>query len=417
MISASTGEGAPKPRSATLRAIRNPITHETIDRGLVLWFPGPGSATGEDVCELHVHGGPAILGNLIDGLGQLDGLRLAEPGEFTRRSFENGKLDLTSAEGIGDLVDAETEAQRRQAFRQANGALAALYDGWRQMLIDALSHLEAGIDFADEDIPSDVTRQSLRQVKDLRDAIGDHLADARQGERIRDGVSIAIVGAPNVGKSSLLNALARREVAIVSSRAGTTRDVIEISLNLNGYVARVADTAGLRSLADLVELDPIEAEGIKRAKARAEDADLRMVLLDANGPFNKESRQLIDKNAIVVVNKIDLPHQPLPKVMNDVETIEISVTRGEGLDGLERDLADRVVSIIGAAEPIVLTRARHRDALEEVKVALDRAVAASMPELIAEDLRIAGRSLGKLTGSVDVEDLLDVIFRDFCIGK
>ena len=417
VIAASTGEGPPKPRLAAIRSVRNPVTNEEIDRGLVLWFPGPESATGEDVCELHVHGGPAILDNLIDGLGRLDGLRLAEPGEYTRRSFENGKLDLTSAEGIGDLVDAETEAQRRQAFRQANGALADLYDGWRVLLIDALSHLEAAIDFADEDIPSDVMRQSLRQVNDLRDSIDAHLADARQGERIRDGVSIAIVGAPNVGKSSLLNALARRDVAIVSSRAGTTRDIIEISLNLNGYVARIADTAGLRSLADLNEVDPIEAEGILRAKARAEASDLRIVMLGANDPFDEESHELIDEESIVVVNKIDLPHPRLSKAVDGILTIDLSVTRGDGLDRLERVLADRVVSLVGSGEPLALTRARHREALEAVKTALDRAVTVSMPELIAEDLRIAGRSLGKLTGRVDVEDLLDVIFRDFCIGK
>jgi tRNA modification GTPase len=386
---------------------------------LALWFPAPHSFTGEDVVELHLHGGAAAIATAARVLGGLAGsdhkFRLAEPGEFSRRAFENGKMDLTEAEGLADLVDAETEAQRRQARRQMAGELGDLYERWRAALIGALAHFEAEIDFAEEDIPSDLHKRAVDEVRALAAEIAVHLNDKRRGEILRGGVSVAIVGPPNAGKSSLLNRLARREAAIVSATAGTTRDVIEIHLDLAGFPVVLADTAGLR-----LSADDIEQEGVRRAKARADEADLTLAVFDgAVWPARDAATEaLIDADTICVVNKIDLVTAPIAPL------IGVSAKTGIGLDALEAALAEAVrVRFQPTAAP-ALTRARHRDALIECQAAFgrflaaqDTALKAGTPELAAEDLRLAARALGRITGRVDVEEILGRIFAEFCIGK
>lgn len=382
-----------------------------IDDGLAIWFPGPASFTGEDVVELHVHGGASVLEALTGCLVAIPGVRTAEPGEYSRRAFENGKLDLTAAEAIADLVDAETTAQRRQALAQMGGALADLYDGWRSQLVGALAYLEACIDFAEEDIPDDLMVRSAATLTSLRESIADHLQDNGIGERIRDGFRIALTGAPNVGKSSLMNALAKRDVAIVSDIAGTTRDVLEVPMDLGGYAATLIDTAGLRETDDVIEI-----EGVRRARAAADAADVRVHLLDAS-----DSVDLIDvpDGAMVVLNKIDKADGKM--VLNDA--LPLSVKTGEGLDHFVKTLTDRVGQLattrVNDSPP--LTRARHRSALEDCVTALDRARDGAAKgqdmEMIAEDMRVAAQALGRITGRIDVEDLLDKIFKDFCIGK
>lgn len=381
-----------------------------IDDGLAIWFPGPASFTGEDVVELHVHGGSAVLDAVTGCLVRIDSVRPAEPGEYSRRAFENGKLDLTAAEAIADLVDAETTAQRRQALAQMGGALAELYDGWRSQLVGALAYLEACIDFAEEDIPDDLMARSADTLTALRDSIYEHLQDNGIGERIRDGFRIALTGAPNVGKSSLMNALAKRDVAIVSDIAGTTRDVLEVPMDLGGYAATLIDTAGLRETDDVVEI-----EGVRRARAAADAADIRIHLLDASDMGSIEQ----PAGALVVANKTD-------KVMDDADlgdALPLSVKTGAGLDDLVAVLTERVGTLasnrVNDSPP--LTRARHRLALEDCVSALDRARDGATEgqdmEMIAEDMRVAAQALGRITGRIDVEDLLDKIFKDFCIGK
>jgi len=409
-LSALTGRPLPPARQATLAALVDPRSDDLLDRALVLHFPGPASFTGEDVVELHVHGGRAVVDSVFDALAAMPGLRPAEPGEFTRRAFENGKLDLTEAEGIADLVDAETRAQQRQALRQMDGALGRLYDGWRDRLSRALAHIEADLDFPDEDLPEGVAEQVRPELALLIAEIGRHLDDNRRGERLRSGVQIAILGPPNAGKSSLLNALARRDAAIVSERAGTTRDVIEVHLDLGGYPVIVADTAGLRRASD-----EIEDEGIRRARARAEQADVKILLFDAlDWPeLDPEVTGLADGDSLTVLNKVDLrPDLDLPEGF-----IGVSVRTGEGMGGLLGRLEELVADRLGGSGAPSLTRLRHRQALEECREALLRAEGAPLPELVAEDVRLALRALGRITGKVDVEDLLDIVFRDFCIGK
>jgi tRNA modification GTPase len=407
----------PAARKAVLRRLRELGSGETLDRGLVLWFPAPGSVTGEDVAELHVHGGRAVIDGVLEALGRLPGLGPAEPGEFTRRAFENGLLDLTAAEAIADLVAAETAAQRRQAQSQLEGALAALYDGWRERLVGALAHLEAAIDFSDEDLPEAVLAKARPALAELAREIAGHLDDRHRGERLRDGITVAIVGAPNVGKSSLLNTLARRDVAIVAETAGTTRDVIEVRLDLAGYPVIVADTAGLRAL-DPKAADPIEAEGIRRARARAETADIRIVVFDVAAPSNPDGLRMVDDRAIIAVNKIDLVKRGAPDRIADREALGISTVTGAGIPALLARLGTVVGERFAAGgEAPALTRTRHRQALEDCLAALRRAGEAELPELAAEDARLAARALGRITGRIDVEDILDVIFRDFCIGK
>ena len=385
-VNALTRKPIPAPRRAVLRTLKGP-DNEAIDRCLMLWFAAPSSLTGEDVVEFQLHGGRAIVEAALAALAAVPGVRPAEAGEFTRRAVENGKFDLTQAEAIADLVAADTEAQRRQALRQYDGALASVYDTWRQELSKALAWAEAAIDFSDEDLPQDVLADARLIAGTVQRAMANHLDDARRGEIVRDG-------------------LPWRDVAIVAETAGTTRDVIEVRLDLGGYEVVLADTAGLR------EAEGVEGEGVRRALARAEAADLVLLLQDGSKAPMKLPENMVNKPLLEVWNKADLPwKKPHPG-------LHLSLKTGEGLD--------EVVAAIAAAarkqleqpsEAPPLTRARHRQAVSEAVAALGRAGAAEAPELFAEDLRLAVRSLGRLTGRVDVEDLLDAIFRDFCIGK
>ena len=410
------GCAMPQARRATRVRLTDPATGEALDDALILWFPAPASFTGEDVAELHLHGGRAVIAGVIDALSRLPDTRPAEPGEFTRRAFEHGKLDLTAAEGLADLIEAETQAQRRQALRQSEGALAVLYESWRARLTRSLAHFEAAIDFADEDLPPAMEREALKTISAVAAEIGGHLEDDGRGERLRDGLSVAIVGAPNVGKSSLLNALARRPAAIVAATAGTTRDIVEVHLDLGGLPVTIADTAGLRGI-DPGAGDPVEAEGIRRALARAQSADLKIVVFEPGDTDNQQSRAQIDENAIVAVNKIDVFSGDLPNEIDSIPALAISALTGEGIPALLTRLTEEVSRRLTVSSAPAITRARHRLALEECREALDRAGAGTSAELIAEDVRLAARALGRITGRVDVEDLLDVIFRDFCIGK
>lgn len=405
------------PRRAIRVVLRDPVSGEHLDDGLALWFPAPASYTGEDVVELHVHGGRAVLAGVLGALGRCDGLRPAEPGEFTRRAFVHGKMDLTAAEGIADLIDADTAAQRRQALRQMDGALGRRYEGWRARLLRALAHLEADIDFPDEALPDDLAAARRAELVEIAAEIDTHLADGRRGERLRDGIHIVIVGRPNAGKSSLLNRLAAREAAIVSAEAGTTRDVIEVHLDLDGYPVVLVDTAGLRAATGTVE-----GEGVRRARDRAARADFRLVVVDAADwpEIDAESRGLIDQDSFVLVNKIDLVsvNEESPVILPPHRgLLAVSAATGAGLDRLLARLSTAVAERFDHMEAAPVTRARHRWALESCRDHLDRALAAPVPELAAEDVRLAMRDLGRITGRVDVEDLLDVIFHDFCIGK
>lgn len=409
--------GLPPPRYAARAVLYVPGANsengerEKIDDALVLWFPGPASFTGEDVAELHIHGGHAVLDSLITSLGAMAGLVPAGPGEFSRRAFENGKMDLTAVEAIADLVDAETAAQRRQALSQMGGALARRYDGWRERLVKSMAFAEASIDFAEEDIPDDLVRQSIEALKALADEIDLHLADGGIGERIRSGFRIALTGAPNVGKSSLLNALTKRDVAIVSDIAGTTRDVIEVPMDLGGYAATLIDTAGLRE-----SDDKIEQEGVRRARDQAASADLRLHLIEPGTHADVTA----DDKTLLVLNKADLVSEDAAVPPG---ALSISVKTGAGLAGLISEMTNRIRNLAaGQAEASApLTRARHRSALEDCRSALRRAIenaeADMDEEMMAEDMRVAAQALGRITGRIDVEDLLDRIFRDFCIGK
>ena len=406
----------PPPRVAQRARFRDPADGEAIDDGLALFFPAPRSFTGEEVVELHVHGSRAVVTALIEALARLPGLRLAEPGEFTRRAFENGKLDLTAAEGLADLVAAETSAQRRQALRQLAGELGRLYESWRSRLLRALAHVEAEIDFPEEGLPSEIWAEVRAEAQALRREIAAHLADHRRGERLREGVSVAIIGPPNAGKSSLMNALARRDVAITSAIAGTTRDVIEVALDLEGFPVVLADTAGLRDAADA-----IEEEGVRRARARAAAADFRLVVVDVTKP--EEARALgplAAEGALVVANKIDLAPADAARwadALGAGPALRLSLVTGQGVTDLLARLAVEMKTRLDPSGAPVITRARHRAALANAAASLDRFEIATLPELAAEDLRAATRALGRITGRVDVEDMLDIIFREFCIGK
>lgn len=407
-LAALTGRKLPAPRQAALRSILNPASGEPLDKGLVLWLPGPRSFTGEDCAELHTHGGRAIAEAMITALGGL-GLREAEPGAFSRRAVLNGKFDLTQAEAIADLAAAETEAQRRQALAQAEGGLRDLYEGWRAEIVRLRAQIEAAIEFPDEDV-GDPLKALWAALANLRGAIAAHLADSRRGERLRGGIAVAVVGAPNAGKSSLVNALARRDVAIVSPEAGTTRDPIEVHLDLGGYPVTIVDTAGLRQAEGA-----IEAEGIARARARVASADVVLALFDAAIGEDIETQEILDERAIAVFSKGDLAgrayaHQP-------GERLTISVKTSAGIDKLLKILEERVKSLASHAPVPPPTRARHRDALARCVAALDAARAAPAPELAAEELRRAGDELGRITGRIDIEETLDAVFRDFCIGK
>ncbi|MCB9959224.1 MAG: tRNA uridine-5-carboxymethylaminomethyl(34) synthesis GTPase MnmE [Rhodospirillaceae bacterium] len=410
----------PEPRRAALRRI-GPAS-DAIDRGLVLWFPAPGSATGEDVAEFHVHGGRAVVGALVDALGGVADLRPAEPGEFTRRAVLNGRMDLTEAEAVADMVAAETALQRRQALRQMGGALRERYDGWRARLVAALAHLEADLDFPDEDLPPGIAAGVAFEVAALVDEIASHLDDGGAAERLRSGVAVAILGPPNAGKSSLLNRLARRPAAIVSHIAGTTRDVVEVHLDLAGLAVALWDTAGLREDGG----DEIEAEGMRRSLERAGSADLRLVVLDGAGwPEVPAATAAVMAAADVVVwNKADLRAdlRADPGAVADPPAMEgpvlwVSALTGAGLPELEAVLAERAGGLAALAAGLGPTRTRHRSALEDTRAALTRALATAEAELAAEDLRVAATALGRITGRIDVEELLDAVFAEFCIGK
>lgn len=492
------GVKVPAPRQARLARIRDPRSCEIIDEALALWFPAPNSETGEDVAELQGHGGPAVIAGILDALGSIEGLRMAEPGEFTRRGFENGKLDLTAVEGLADLVAAETEGQRRLAFRQMKGQLGDRAEAWRSRLVRALALVEGRIDFSDEaDVPEDLVGPALAIVQELRDEIATALADNR-GERLREGLVVAIAGPPNAGKSTLLNRLARREAAIVSPYAGTTRDVIEVHLDLGGYPMTLLDTAGIRDTGD-----PVEMEGVRRARERAAGADLVLWVTDASEGDAALEPDLAGPGSVVPVwrirNKADLVRSMdaemlrtmnsgegpraverrassadegalagrggpiaaaqadgsrtdaaqavntnesrMPSLSTDISSDDagsykneyenqslneagfiLSASEGLGLDQLIGSLAAFAATTLSGAEQSLVTRARHRNVLAAVQhiltAVLDRfGSAGGEEELLAEQLRFAAMELGRLAGRVDVEDVLDVIFRDFCIGK
>ncbi len=398
----------PTPRIAS-RALLRDAGGQPIDDAVVLWFPEPASATGEDVAEFHVHGGRAVLASLFATLSGIGNVRAAEPGEFTRRAFENGKLDLTEAEGLDDLIHADTDRQRRQALRQLKGLLGDKARHWRAQIIEASALIEAGIDFSDEgDVPSELIAPALAKVKTLLGEITEVLAAQGRTERLRDGLVVAIAGPPNVGKSTLMNQLARREVAIVSPHAGTTRDIIEAQLDLDGYPVTVIDTAGIRETDD-----PVEQEGVRRARARAAEADLVLWLTDADGAKPSAS----DAPTWIVRNKIDLDSASAPRRSGSV--FAISASRGDGLADLIAALVSYAQEFFGSAEAGLIGRQRQRDVLEQAAASLRRSieVIGNGEELAAEDLRSAAYALGRLLGQVDVEDILDVIFREFCIGK
>ena len=408
-----TGRPRPAPRALALRALSDGGAGP-LDRALVAWFPGPRSYSGEDMVELHLHGGRAILAALVEALAAGGLLRPAAPGEFTRRAFENGKLDLTAAEGVADLVAAQTEAQRRQAMRQTEGALAGVYEDWRGRLIHAMSRFEAEIDFSDEDIPASLAASVAGDLAAMRTEMTAHLNDGHRGERLRDGYEIAIVGAPNAGKSSLLNRLAGRPAAIVSHIAGTTRDVVEVQMDFGGFPVILADTAGLRAAAE----NPIEAEGVARALARAEAADLTLVVFDGAllPELDTTSLGLVGPQSITVFNKSDLLDDRKIPAFGQARFV-VSAQSGEGLEALILALTESVRDRLDMTGTAPLTRLRHRHAVEACVDALNRVVARQAPELAAEDIRHAAHALGRITGRVDVEDVLDVIFSDFCIGK
>jgi tRNA modification GTPase len=411
----------PPPRQAVLARLREPASGEVIDEGLALWFPGPRSETGDDMAELQLHGGHAVIAAVLDALGGIKGCRPAEPGEFTRRAFENGRLDLTEVEGLADLIAAETPAQRRQAFRQLKGLIGDRSEAWRQKIVEALALVEARIDFADEaDVPEDLVGPALYAAQQLREEVAAALANSARAERLRDGLVVAIAGPPNAGKSTLLNRLARREAAIVSPHPGTTRDVIEVHLNLDGYPVTLLDTAGVRE-----SDDPVEQEGVRRASARAAEADLVLWVIDgsASGRAALGAAKIpMQSDTWIIHNKLDLAVEKLwiSNEPRSTRSFSVSALTGAEMDVLLAALSAFAGDYFAATESSLVTRARHRRALEETVAALDRALAhgtSGSEELIAEELRAAATTLGRLTGRVDVEDILDAIFRDFCIGK
>lgn len=406
-----TGTPLPAPRSAAFCKLKDKNS-EILDEAITIWFPAPHSFTGEDVAELHLHGSHAVVNSIIEYLSSIRGLRIAEPGEFSKRAFENGKMDLTQAEGLADLIDSETKTQQKQALRQLEGSLFNLYEEFRTKLIEILANIEAYIDFPDEDIPEETDKRMRAAAFSLASDIEEHLAD-RRGEILRRGVQVAILGAPNVGKSSLMNWLAKRDVAIVSSSAGTTRDVIEIHMDIGGLPLTLSDTAGLRE-----STDEIEQQGISRAIKKAEDADIKVCIFSAeNWPdMDKATAELVGKNSITIINKSDLKKPAKTK-----DAVIVSVAKNHGLEKLMDALEKKLKEKISPASDPVITRARHRHGLTETKEHLERFLASrdkgSDIELAAEDLRLAARSLGRITGRVDVEDILNKIFSSFCIGK
>jgi len=416
VIKKLTSSKLPVPRVATLKKFNKNGSKETIDEGVILWFPGPNSYTGEDLAEFHVHGSRAVIKAMHLAISKVKNCRLAEPGEFTKRAFQNGRINLLKAESIADLISSETEIQRKQALKIMSGKSSDKFNLWREKLLKVLSHVEAKIDFPDEDLPKKIISDVKKTSRNVLYEIKKTLNDQRVGERIREGFKIAIVGPPNSGKSSLLNYLSKRDVAIVSEVAGTTRDVIETHLNLDGYPVIISDTAGIRS-----SKNEIEKKGIKIALKRAEDADLRLIILSAkNVDFTGVLKDLLTKNAILVVNKSDLIKGKLNKKFKKYNHILISIKKDLNLIKLISKIKSKLKNRFITSEDILITRERHRQNLINCVQHLERfqnKKSSQDFDKAAEDLRLATRHLGMIVGKVDVEELLGSIFNDFCIGK
>ena len=416
VIKQVTGEDVPLPRMATLRKFNKIGTKELIDEGVIIWFPAPHSYTGEDLAEFHVHGSRAVINSIHSSIAEVKNCRLAEPGEFTKRAFQNGRINLLKAESIADLISSETEMQRKQALKIMSGKSSNKFNSWREKLIKILSHIEAKIDFPDEDLPKNIFNEIHKISKNVLSEIKKTLNDQKVGERIREGFKIAIIGPPNSGKSSLLNYLSKRDVAIVSEIAGTTRDVIETHLNLDGYPVILSDTAGIRN-----SKNEIENKGIKIALKRAEDADLRLVIVSAkNVEFTDVLKGLLKKNAILVLNKSDLIKGKLNSKFKKHEHVLISIKKNSNLNKIISKIKSKLKNKFTTTEDILITRERHRQNLINCVKHLEKfqkKKSAQDFDKAAEDLRLATRHLGMIVGKVDVEELLGSIFSDFCIGK
>jgi len=416
VIKQITGKNLPAPRVATLRHFNKINSNELIDEGVLIWFPAPNSYTGEDLAEFHVHGSRAVVKAMHLTISKIKNCRLAEPGEFTKRAFQNGRINLLKAESIADLISAETEIQRKQAIKIMSGKSSDQFNSWREKLLKALSHIEAKIDFPDEDLPKNIINEIQKTSNNVLKEIKKTLNDQKVGERIREGFKIAILGPPNSGKSSLLNYLSKRDVAIVSEIAGTTRDVIETHLNLDGYPVIVSDTAGIRS-----SKNEIEKKGIKIALKRAEDADLKLVIVSAkNVDFSGVLKKLLTKNAILVVNKSDLVKGKSNSKLKKYEHVLISIKKDLNLNKLITKIKSKLKNKFTTTEDILITRERHRQNLINCVQHLEKfqkKKSAQDFDKAAEDLRLATRHLGMIVGKVDVEELLGSIFNDFCIGK
>ena len=416
VIKKITGAKLPNPRIATRRKFNYIGTNKLIDEGVLLWFPGPNSYTGEDLAEFHTHGSRAVINALHKTLSKVENCRLAEPGEFTKRAFQNGKINLLKAESIGDLISSETEIQRKQAIKIMNGNSSDKFNSWREKLLKILSHVEAKIDFPDEDLPKDALHEITETSKQVSSEIQKVLKDQKIGEIIREGFKIAIVGPTNVGKSSLLNYLSKKDVAIVSETAGTTRDVIETHLNLDGYPVIVSDTAGIRD-----SKDEIEKKGIKLALKRAEEADLRLVVIEPKSlDFTGFLKDLFDKNSILIINKSDLLKRQLDPQIKKLDHVLISIIKNTNLDILINKIIKKLKDKFISSEDILITRERHRQHLEQCVEHLMNFNDKNKNDDLdkgAEDLRLATRHLGMIVGKVDVEEILGSIFNDFCIGK
>jgi len=416
VIELLTGKTLPKPRVATLRKINKINTSELIDEGIILWFPGPESYTGEDMAEIQIHGSKAVVDAVHDSISGIENCRLAEPGEFTKLAFLNGKINLLKAESIADLISSETEIQRQQAIKIMNGKSAYQFNFLREKLLKILSYVEAKIDFPDEDLPKDILNEIKKSSKDVKIKIEKILDDQKVGERIREGFKIAILGPTNAGKSSLLNHLSNRDVAIVSEIAGTTRDVIETHLNIDGYPVIVSDTAGIRE-----SKDEIEKKGIKLSLNRAEEADLKLVVVDVkNLDFTGVLKGLLDENAILVINKSDLLEKDIAPEIKKINHVLISIKKNLNIDELILKIKNNLKNKFIISDDILITRERHR---QHLKQCLDHLKNFNKKNEVedfdkaAEDLRLATRHLGMIVGKVDVEEILGSIFNDFCIGK
>jgi tRNA modification GTPase len=411
-----TGKPVPNPRVATLRKINKINTSELIDEGIILWFPGPESYTGEDMAEIQVHGSKAVIDALHTSISNIENCRLAEPGEFTKLAFQNGKINLLKAESVADLISSETEIQRQQAIKIMNGKSSDQFNFLREKLLKILSHVEAKIDFPDEDLPNDILKEIKKSSDDVLKKIEKILNDQKVGERIREGFKIAILGPTNAGKSTLLNHLSNRDVAIVSEIAGTTRDVIETHLNIDGYPVIVSDTAGIRE-----SKNEIEKKGIKLSLKRAEEADLKLVVVDAkNLDFTDVLKGLLDQNAILVINKSDLLKEDIDSEIKKLNHVLISIKENLNIDELILKIKDNLKNKFISSDDILITRERHRQHLEQCLEHLknfNKKNEAEDFDKAAEDLRLATRHLGMIVGKVDVEEILGSIFNDFCIGK